>query len=845
MESTKADKYAPLWYPLVITTALTLHLVMLNVGIDITYSTYIPVLFSAASITLLEIYFPYRRQWHPEKGEVINDSIYMIMVQVILPQFLAFLVAILLVRQSSLTVWPHSLPIAVQVILMVLLADFLRYWLHVASHNLMPLWQLHAVHHSPQKLYWLNVGRFHPIEKAIQFLFDAMPFIILGVSEEVLALYFVFYAANGYFQHSNVHLKMGILNYIISSAELHRWHHSIRKFESNRNYGNNIIIWDLLFGTYFLPRKRQVKNLGLKNRYYPLSFMEQAKAPFIFKLESINLPLVSYRDILINILLRIRLEFLYLTKRAYVLQATRNPRRYQLRTLEKILKQNEESAFGRDHNFGSIKDYSDFRKNSPICTYEDLIPYIDLDDLNGYGLTVEKPVLYQVTSGTSGKSKYIPVTPTGMKHIDSQQNLVTLARYMDNPGTFSGKIFAVVSPAIEGYTRSGVPFGSASGLIYQKMPTMSRSKYVVPYDVFNIDQYDLKYLLLALFALSDPRVTIVATANPSTMIRILDEINSNADLLLKILETGDLHLTNISEPVLGKVSAHFHAKPNRARKLRKVYKDKRILDYVDIWPNLQALVTWTGGSCGIPLKALKGYIPEATRVIELGYLASEMRGTITIQDQLGIPTFLSNFFEFIPVDDWEMGRHNVKLLDELSPGQKYYVVVTTFNGLYRYFMNDILEVTEYINLTPTLRFLQKGSGVTSITGEKLYENQVLEAIGRLQESCNVRVIFHLWLADETESRYKVYIELDGEEVDRENQFVDALEAALCEINMEYKQKRQSGRLKRLALIFLKTGTADEFKKFKINQGQREGQYKPLCLLYKKDSTFPFDEYEST
>ena len=163
---------------------------------------------------------------------------------------------------------------------MLLVAEFFRYWLHIAAHNTKFLWRFHAVHHSPHKLYWLNVGRFHPIEKAFQFMLDMLPFILVGVGESVLVLYFVFYAVNGFFQHSNVDARYGVLNYVVSGAELHRWHHSKLIEESNRNYGNNLIVWDLLFGSWFLPRNRRVGDLGLINRNYPLDFASQMKTPF-------------------------------------------------------------------------------------------------------------------------------------------------------------------------------------------------------------------------------------------------------------------------------------------------------------------------------------------------------------------------------------------------------------------------------------------------------------------------------------------------------------------------------------------------------------------------------------
>ncbi len=137
------------------------------------------------------------------------------------------------------------------------------------------------MHHAPHKLYWLNVGRFHPIDKGLQFLFDVLPFILLGVGEEVLGLYLVCYALNGFFQHSNIEVRLGVLNYVISGPESHRWHHSRFKEESNHNYGNNLIIWDWLFGTWYLPEDKHVDELGLVNRRYPTSFLKQMMTPFI------------------------------------------------------------------------------------------------------------------------------------------------------------------------------------------------------------------------------------------------------------------------------------------------------------------------------------------------------------------------------------------------------------------------------------------------------------------------------------------------------------------------------------------------------------------------------------
>jgi len=277
-------------YPVVLALAVCLHRVLLGTGLPLLPSTYIPVLSAALLIQVLEFALPYEKSWLPNKGDVGNDLMFMAALQIVLPKALAFLVVSYLLGwfQSlgwTATLWPHELSPFLQAGVMLLSADFLRYWLHRAYHEVAFMWPFHAVHHSPHKLYWMNVNRFHPFDKASQYIFDAMPFVLLGVSEEVLALYFVFYAVNGFFQHCNIDVRLGVLNYLVSGPELHRWHHSIHPEESNQNYGNNLIVWDLVFGSYFLPKDRSVGELGLINRRYPLSFVKQMGTPFVHKLD--------------------------------------------------------------------------------------------------------------------------------------------------------------------------------------------------------------------------------------------------------------------------------------------------------------------------------------------------------------------------------------------------------------------------------------------------------------------------------------------------------------------------------------------------------------------------------
>lgn len=275
-----------LHYPLVVTTTFALFAWLRAQGASLVVSTYVPVLIAAGLVTLLELRFPHRSTWRPPLSEVKTDLTFMTVVQLAFPPLLGFVFTYALIgpaRALNLPIsalWPHAWPIWIQALLMILTVDFLRYWLHRAAHHSDTLWRLHAVHHSVEQLYWLNTARFHLIEKALQMTLDSVPFLLMAVDPTVLALYYVAYATNGFFQHCNIELRYGVLNYVVGSADTHRWHHSRIPREANANYGNTVIVWDLLFGTWFLPSGRHVQELGLHEADYPKSFAALMRAPF-------------------------------------------------------------------------------------------------------------------------------------------------------------------------------------------------------------------------------------------------------------------------------------------------------------------------------------------------------------------------------------------------------------------------------------------------------------------------------------------------------------------------------------------------------------------------------------
>lgn len=829
-------------YPAIMTAGMVLYAASVRAGIGAQAASFLSVTAGALCIVALERWIPYRREWHGAASELRTDFAYLLLVQLALPAALAvtFAFSTRLGGQAPAELWPHAWPVAAQFGLLLIAADGLRYGLHVAAHRWAPLWRLHAVHHAPAKLYVLNVGRFHPLERTLQYVAETLPFAVLGARPEVLASYVVFHSLHGFFQHANVDIRLGPLNYLVSGPELHRWHHSRVPGESNANYSNHLALWDLLFGTYVLPAGSEVAALGLVTRRYPATFAEQLRAPFSGSLDQVEGPVLGWRDIVLNALLRLRMALAHWQAWRPLVAAARRPREAQLAVLRHIVRRNRTTQFGRRHGFDAIGGVDDFRRRVPVQTYDSLRPYIDAEERSVTRcLTADPPVLYAQTSGTTGAPRYFPISRRALQWHRHNQNLFAYVQYRAVAGAYAGRILAIVSPAHEGLLPSGVPFGSVSGALYRAMPRVARAKYVVPPEVFEIADYELRYLLILRLALAEPNLTAMASANPSTFLKLLSTLRDNRARLLADLERGGFsRLHELPGQVRRAVEPRLRCDRTRAGALRHALMGAPV-SFADVWPHLRLVSTWTGGSCGIALGRVRALLPPAARVVDLGYLASEFRGSITIDaaSNAGLPTLQENFFEFVEKESWEHEDARFRLLDELEVGRDYYVFVTTRTGLYRYFINDIVRVTGRFHATPTIAFVQKGKGVTNVTGEKLYEGQVLEAVHAAEVEVGGSSRFFVMLADVAHARYRLLIERDACFAPEADRFAARVDRALCERNIEYRVKRASGRLAPLQVQLMREGFAEAYHVWCVHNGQREGQFKTIALQYAADFRF--------
>ena len=515
-------------------------------------------------------------------------------------------------------------------------------------------------------------------------------------------------------------------------------------------------------------------------------------------------------------------------------KTTKHPEEVQLKLLRRILKANQRTAYGLHHGFGGMRSVEEFQKGVPIADYEALRPWVErLKEGQRGVLTAENPYMFNMTSGTTGQPKLIPATAaTG--HMTKRLSRLWLYRCLvDHPKVLDHKALVIVSPAIEGHTESGVPFGSASGNIYKNASWVIRRRYAVPYPVFTIKDFEAKYYAIMRFAI-EQRVSLVATPNPSTVLRLITTADRYRDLIVKDIHDGALSRDfDISMEVREEVKAQLRANPKRARMLERMVADSGSLRPEDYWPELALVGCWKGGSVGSTVERLRPWFREGLPFRDIGYLSSETSVTIPIDDEgcRGIPALGVNFYEFIPEDEMGSAEPRALTVGQLENGKSYYIILTTSNGLFRYDINDVVRVSGFHNETPMLEFLRKGRDMVNLEGEKLHVSQLIQAVTAAQESVGVRAEYYRAVGRAEESRYILQMEFKESSVadDMVVSLGRAIDDGLSGLNIEYEQKRRSGRLHSPLIQIMRGGWSSRRVEAKLARAVRDTQFKDELL----------------
>lgn len=500
-----------------------------------------------------------------------------------------------------------------------------------------------------------------------------------------------------------------------------------------------------------------------------------------------------------------------------------------------LLRTNAGTVFGKAHGFDRIRAEADYRRQVPIQDYEGFRPYVNRIIAGERSvLTAADPHMLNMTSGTTGEPKYIPVTRESLHHGSSFSLQWVYRALQDHPSFLDHAFVGIVSRAIEGQTPSGLPFGSASGMLYRRIPRLIRSTYAIPYLVSEIRDYDRRYFVTARLAMG-ARVSYIGTPNPSTLIRLAETGMQHSDSIIRAIHDGTLGVDISDQPeIAARLASRLSPDPTRAKTLTHIAEHTGALRPADCWPDLRLIGCWLGGGVGMQAHKLTAYYGEVP-MRDLGYLASEGHFTIPHQDHTpsGILSLHTNYYEFIPENAIDGPQPAVLLSHELELGAYYAILVTTAGGLYRYDIHDIVQVTGFYRNTPLLAFIRKGRDMTSITGEKMHANHLLLALEHIRQRYNVSLVEQFRVVPNVEERrYDIYAELKAD-VSHERlrkEVIPDLDGALAQVNVEYAEKRRSRRLAPPCLHLMRPGWAASEYQRGMAAGKRDTQYKWQILF---------------
>ena len=234
-----------------------------------------------AAVALLERIQPYERDWLRDHGDLRADFFHGLFNLGLLAGT-AYALHALRGALPVLTLWPTTWPLWTQLLLAGAIIDVALYAMHRFSHHAPWAWRLHAIHHSAERLYWLNGERRHPLSALLMAGPGLLVTVALGAPPHILSAWLTLLSVQLAFQHANLDYRVGPLRRWLGVAEVHRWHHKREYEDAQVNFGEFFMVWDRLFGT-FLDRPEPVRadDVGLREETMPVDYSRQLAWPFV------------------------------------------------------------------------------------------------------------------------------------------------------------------------------------------------------------------------------------------------------------------------------------------------------------------------------------------------------------------------------------------------------------------------------------------------------------------------------------------------------------------------------------------------------------------------------------
>ncbi|MBE9178281.1 GH3 auxin-responsive promoter family protein [Oculatella sp. LEGE 06141] len=501
--------------------------------------------------------------------------------------------------------------------------------------------------------------------------------------------------------------------------------------------------------------------------------------------------------------------------------------------LQTLLRHHQGTAFGQDYGLADIKTVDQFRERIPVLPYSCYEPYIERIANGEANVLNPDPVVYlNLTSGTTGKQKLVPVTDRSRRILDraNQVSMGFAIQAAHRHGRRIGKMLLTSSVQLLGHTAGGIPYGPVSAGNLRLLGSFYQQIFAHPFEALKPADTLARHYVCLLFALRDPSLAVIGANFPVLALRLCDYLETYAEDLVQDLATGTIApWLNLEPELRTTLERQLSPAPKRAAQLRHTLKTAGRLTPQLAWPNLSFLTTARGGSSDFYFQRFPDYFGNTPI---FGGIYSSSEATFGLYNDFNtdgtVLSIESAFFEFVPEDQWHLTQPKTVLAEEVKVGELYRILVTNYSGFYRYDIGDVVEVVGFYERAPLITFRHRLGGLLSSTTEKTTEFHVVQVMQRLQHEFGVALEnFCVTLSEQNvPPHYLVNIERvpDQHPVDWAA-FIEQFDRHLQEIHVSYANKRIDRQIPPPRLRILASGSYAILRQRLLQRGTHESQLK--------------------
>lgn len=504
----------------------------------------------------------------------------------------------------------------------------------------------------------------------------------------------------------------------------------------------------------------------------------------------------------------------------------------QERFLLDLIRSHQHTALGQTLDLAAIKTVDQFRQQVPIHPYSFYEPYTDRIAQGERNILNPDRVTYiNLTSGSTGAKKRVPVTRQ-FQHTLRQADFAGMGFALDGlrkRGRAFGKLLITNSVQIQGQTPCGINYGPVSVGSIRQGQLLFEQTFAHPFKALEIEDTLARHYVCLLFALRNAQLRGMVANFPMLLLRTCQYLEQYSDELIHDLERGTIAPWLAIAPALRHyLERRWAAAPKRAAQMRAVLRSEGRLTPALAWPQLSFITTARGGTSGFYLQRFSNYFGD-TPVFGGVYGSAEATFGVypDFDTDACILAIESGFFEFIPADQWQAEQPQTLLPEEVSVGQHYRILVTSYSGFYRYDIGDVVQVVGFYHQTPLIQFCHRCGGLLSATTEKTTEYHVTQVMQQLQREFNVHLDdFCITLSDhEFPARYLVNIELAGGQVLLNPEaFLKRFDDCMGQVNQPYRTVRAS-QVPPPRLCILAPGSFATVRQRQVARGMFDSQLK--------------------